>query len=188
MHNEIPDAITTIKNPLRYYLSTFITKESLLNLYNNMKGQDLKIGTPNMTKEEFWEYQLGPSMTGNFYSQWSYPKNLIEKLQDVKRICKQRDIDMLILLPPTHVDLQQKVKDYGLENEYAQYKINLSSIAPVFDYELTKNKDLFNDPYHFIGTIGESIVSDILGTHCQYCIEYINSEATNRVLPTSVHE
>lgn len=181
-HNEIPDAINTIQNPFRYYTSAFITRVSLLILYSNITGYDLKIGKPNMTKEEFWKYQLGPSETGNVYSQWSYPNNLIEKLHDIRNICKQRGINIIILLPPTHVDLQQKIKDYGLEKEYINYKTNLSAIAPVIDYDfpndLTKNRNLFSDPYHYIDTVGRSIVFEILGKPCQYCKKYINSANT----------
>lgn len=179
-HNEIPDTINTIQNPLRYYLSAFITRVSLLILYSNITDYDLKIGQPNMTKDEFWEYQLGPSETGNVYSQWAYPKNLIAKLHDVKRICKQRGINMIILIPPTHVDLQRKLKDYGLEKEYIEYKKNISFVAPVIDYDfpndITNNRDLFNDPYHFIDTLGRSIVLEILGKPCQYCRKYVNYE------------
>jgi hypothetical protein len=178
--NEIPNTIATIESPFRYYISTFITRVSLLILYSNITGYDLEIGKPNMTKEEFWRYQLGPNETGNVYSQWSYPKNLIGQLYNVRTICKQRGINMIILLPPTHVDLQLILNDYGLEKEYIQYKRNLSFIAPVIDYDfpndLTSNRNLFNDPYHYVDEIGRSIVFEILGKHCQYCRKYVNSQ------------
>jgi len=193
-HDEVPDSINVVQNPGKYYINGFVARVSLLILYSKISGRRLEIGKPTMSKDEFWDYQLGPNMTGNFYSQWSYPRDLLNKLTEAKEVCDKRGIEMTIVLPPTHVDLQGKTKDYGLEKAYSEYKKNLSCIANVIDFDfpndLTRNRDLFIDPYHSTPPVGKLIVSQILGRDSSYGRRYSCRRGTllSGGVPLPVHK
>jgi hypothetical protein len=66
---------------------------------------------------------------------------------------------------PTHVELQNRVRDFHLEKENEKFKSDLAQMAVTFDFdydnEVTKNKENFSDPYHFVEAIGDTLIKEI---------------------------
>lgn len=72
---------------------------------------------------------------------------------------------MGFIIFPTHVELQRRVYDFGLEGYYRQFKDDLSALAPTFDFDypnaITEDRANFRDPYHFTDPIGQKIVHQV---------------------------
>lgn len=85
---------------------------------------------PAMSKEAFWKNQMEDTTKG-FYGRCEYPHNLYEELRKIKAYCVAQQIELIFIIPPTHVDLEKQVWVYGLEDAYQKYKADLKSIAPV---------------------------------------------------------
>lgn len=163
--NRMPTSISVSQNSTTYYLSSLVTKASVYNVLSKLSGSDLKTEKPKKNKDKFWQTQLGP-LTSNFYRSWAKPKILKERLADVLRYCTRNDIEFIFVLPPTHVDLQRKVEEFGLSDEYDQYKEDLAQLGTVidfdFDSDLTRQRENFKDPYHFDSEIAQYIVNVIV--------------------------
>lgn len=161
----VEEAKNVIKSPTNYYLNSFVLKTSFYNLVYKFLNKNLYSEKPSMNKEEFWKYQLGNQVTGGFYGNYKWPDNYINELKEIKSYCDKNNINLVIWIPPTHVDLQNKVKDYNLQNEYNNYKVTLKAITKVIDFdttnEITVNKDNFKDPYHFNENIMKLLVKKI---------------------------
>jgi hypothetical protein len=165
-YNIVGEAENIINNPVSYYLNTFILKVSFFNLYTRLTGKLWITENPGMDKEAFWQRELGESVTGEFYRGWEQPQILYNKLKEISQYCRSHNIKLILLIPPTHVDLQNKVAVYGLTKQYKKYKKDLSNIAVVanFDYpnEVTVNKEYFLDPYHFNSDIARLIIKRLV--------------------------
>ncbi len=169
--NLTSEANSIIENPYKYYQSFFTTKVSLLNIYSKIfkvkiNNEKSKIDKEKheINKKSFWSIQLNNST--RFFQKYKYPSDQFIELQKITEYCHINDIEIQFLIPPGHVDLQEKVTEFNRNKEYLQYKIDLSTLAEVLDFdfpnELTKNKQNFSDPFHFNQTISKKIVSVLL--------------------------
>ncbi|KHD05801.1 hypothetical protein PN36_02805 [Candidatus Thiomargarita nelsonii] len=163
--NFTKEANLLIDTPIKYYLNFFIFKASLFNLYSKYMGGNLNLERPPMNKKEFWKHQLG-LVTKSFYEKYRYPTHLLLKLSEVSNYAKTNNIKLQFFIPPVHVDLQNKVDEYHLRDEYIRYKKDLASLSEVIDFDIinsiTRNRDNFSDPYHFNPKIARDIVYEIL--------------------------
>jgi hypothetical protein len=163
--NRFPTARQVSRNFLSYYLSPLVTRASVLNIMTAVTGRQFVTEEPNMSREKFWEYQLGPG-TALHYEPWSQPNVLLSRLEQVVRHCEAKGIGVVFWIPPTHVDLQAKVADYGLEKSFVRYKAELESLGRVLDYDmpsaLTRDADNFSDPHHATDAIAQQMVADIV--------------------------
>ena len=111
-----------VDNPLAYYSNYFVLKASFANIYNGLTEKSIKNEIPQMTKETFWDYQLGKGVTGFFYECYIYPRLLIFKLQEIAAYCTKENIRLILFIPPSHIDLQNKISEYQLVDYYVAYK------------------------------------------------------------------
>jgi hypothetical protein len=158
------EARELLENPFAAYASPFMAKVSFYNVFYALFGWNLVSETPALDKEQFWERQLGLATEG-FYRKYIYPDDAFAQLRQIGDYCAARGIGLTFIIPPTHVDLQEKIREYRLEAQYAKYKEDLRSIADTIDYDYdngwTRNKGLFRDPYHFGDEIRRAMVEEI---------------------------
>lgn len=151
--NRVKDANRLRNNKVSYLTSKYCIKSSFYILKSLITGGKVDIEKPPFSKEEFWEHQLitsGPS----FYQNYKYPSTIKKDLVEMSRYCHDNNIKLVFFIPPTHIDLQDKIKEYHLEKENEQFKKDLISLnMPLYDFDfeniITKNKQNFSDPYHF---------------------------------------
>jgi hypothetical protein len=152
------------KNPLLYFANVTIAKAAAYNVYYWLLGKDPQIGVPNMSPDDFWKVQVGPT-TDRFYGWYSYPGEYRSELTKIAAHCRQSDIRLRFIILPVHADLQQRVADYGLQQQYSLFKEDLSSIAETIDFDLindfTKDRGNFTDPYHVTNKTAELIVREV---------------------------
>jgi hypothetical protein len=160
----VPEAVSLASRPLIYYVSPFVAKISLYNIIYRLTGLNLASERPPMSKEEFWAQRLGAA-TDYYYGTYIYPYDALKSLHEIMKYCEDNAIKLSLIIFPTHVELQDKVQEYGLSAEYDRYKVDLRSVAPVIDFdypnEWTKNKQLFIDPYHFNEEIMQALIDEI---------------------------
>ncbi|MDX2475066.1 MAG: hypothetical protein QNL91_15330 [Candidatus Krumholzibacteria bacterium] len=163
--NRFPVARQVSRNFLSYYLSPLVTKASAANILTAVTGRTYVTEEPDMSREEFWEYQLGPG-TALHWGRWAQPNILLARLEEVARYCAVQDIELIFWIPPTHQDLRDKLPDYGLEESYDRYKVELKRLGQVLDYdrpgELTATAENFSDPHHFNDEVAHQIVEDLV--------------------------
>jgi len=163
--NLVPEMEALSHNPAKYYSSLYIAKISLFNLIYRFTGWNFAY--PKLKKkQELWKDQLGPATDG-FYSRYTYPETYVRELKKIKAYCDRNGVELVFLIPPTHVDLQNKAREYKLEKQFEDYKKVLASISTTVDYdfpnEWTKNRALFRDPYHANARVISLIIREVWG-------------------------
>jgi hypothetical protein len=163
--NRVIEAIELIESPISYLFSKYCFKSLFLIIKSYITKKDLNIGIPKLNKEEFWKYQL-ESSASNFYRIYSYPHSYEKSLTEIVRFCKNKNIELVFFIPPTHIDLQQKVKEFKLEAEEKIFKTVLLNLGNTFDFdypnEITKYYSNFLDPFHFNASISDLIIKEIV--------------------------
>lgn len=154
------------KSEMAYYFSSFVTKASVFNLIKRFTGVSMKDEKPRVEKDAFWESQLGEN-TAMYYGNWTWSTRHFADLKKIVDYCEENGIELLFILPPSHTDLQKKISEYALDDEYLGYKKELRKLGAVIDYDfdnqVTSNKENFLDPYHFNRDIAGKIVNQIVG-------------------------
>ena len=152
-------------NPMDYYLSSFTLKVSFYNVYDKFFHKNLYSENPGMDKNRFWVAQL--AATDDSYRVFNWPEEYITGLKEIKKYCEKKDIHLVFIIPPTHTDLQDKVKENHLEKDYARYKATLRSITQTIDYDtvsdITTSRDNFKDPYHCKEEVVARMIHEIWG-------------------------
>lgn len=165
--NRVIEANNLRTSLLSYLLSRYCIKSSFLIMESIIQDKEISIEKPFMNKDQFWQYQLdaaGPL----FFKHYKYPKHYFNGLQKIAEYCKNNKIKLTFFIPPSHMDLQLKIKEYKLEKEYQQFRDDLISLKfPVYDFNFinyrTKDKRYFSDPFHFNRPLREVIIGVITG-------------------------
>lgn len=162
----VTQSIKIIKNPSSYFFNYKTSRASLYCCVFMLTGKNPVSENPKISKQDFWIRQL--KMSDATYSNYSYPNNYEKKLIELSRWCKEHNVSFKVIIPPTHADLQNKITEHHLKNEYDKYKQFLHTIAQVYDYEtinyITTDSENFKDPYHFSDQLMNMIVADVWGS------------------------
>lgn len=145
--NLLDESFRVVDNPIRYITEKKVGESALYLMAHKTRIS----AEPDMSKDEFWKYTLDVAGRRNF-EQYAYPAEWHSRLQEIGRYCKERDIRLTFVIPPSHADMQGQVLRLGRGNDLERFKADLAAIAPVFDFEFpnefTINRDNFSDPYH----------------------------------------
>jgi hypothetical protein len=154
-----------------YFINRTVLRAALYGIAGQWMHYDPKIGMVSEDRETFWRNQIGPQ-TAAFYARYVYPRKYHAELERIARYAKENGVDLVFLIFPTHVELQNRVRDFGLEGEYARFKQDLSSLATTYDFdypnELTANKNNFSDPYHCRHACVDEIIREVWSGHFKY--------------------
>lgn len=157
------EARALIENSVNYYLSPYVAKIAVYCIVEKISNINFAEQIPRVSREKFWQYQL--DLTSSWYKRYIYPVELNRQLKDIKKYCEANNIELVFIIPPSHVDLQNKVFEHRLNQEYIRFKEDLKEITTTIDFdysnEWTENKNRFFDPYHFDKTIRQLMVSEI---------------------------
>jgi len=163
--NRVTEANKIRSSLSSYLLSKYSVKSSFLILKSMVTNKKVSIEKPSMTREEFWQYQLDVSGP-YFFENYKYPIDYFDELARITAYCKKNKIKLNFFIPPTHIDLQLKIKEYKLEKEYKRFVEDLESLKnPLYDFniinEKTIDKNSFSDPFHFNMTLRVLIIKII---------------------------
>ncbi|MDO9254577.1 MAG: hypothetical protein Q7U54_03620 [Bacteroidales bacterium] len=153
-----------INNFFLYALNESVFKSTYLILKSLITGKEIQIGVPASSKGKFWIFQLN-TIANEQYGLYEYPSNYYTELTEISKYCKKNGINLVFFIPPTHTDLQKKVKQFNLQNFDKKFKNDLEKIGDLYDFDypsdMTNNYNNFHDPYHFTDSIGEIVVREL---------------------------
>lgn len=164
--NRVTEA-ENIRNSIPTYLiSKYCLKSSLLILKSILTGEKVSIEKPFLNKEQFWKFQLKSSR--QFFVNYIYPEDYYRELKKISYYCNQNNISLVFFIPPIHKDLQSKIVEFKLEEEYIDFLDDLESLrAPIYNFNLindkTVDKKQFSDPFHFNKPLREIVTGVITG-------------------------
>ncbi len=159
--DRVSETISLKNNFVSYATSKYTFKSTGLIVKSILLNETYDVEIPEMSREEFWQYQLNSS-ANNTYRIYKYPENYFLELQQIAVYCKQNNIKLSFFIPPTHVSLQEKIDEFKLTAQEEKFKKDLMGLGPVYDFDfsndITLNKDKFKDPYHCKESVAETIV------------------------------
>lgn len=163
----------TIKNSMPLYLLNQFTFESTFLICKSMLlNEKINIEKPPFTKEEFWKRQL--EIEDRYLNNYSYPKNYYQGLKKIADYCEKNTISLVFFVSPTHVDLQQKIKEYKLEGQYEKFKNDLKSFGDVYDFNfpgiITNDKNNFPDPFHCSDSVSRIVIKEMVLEKPEYSV------------------
>jgi hypothetical protein len=166
IRNRIPGAVAIMKNPLLYLTNWNVLQSTVSVAKKELLRASIQIERPSISKKDFWKQKLN-NTSRRFYSNYQYPEETWIKLSKVIQYCNANNITVRFVVLPTHVALQNKIKEYGLESANKRFLSDLRKLGVVYDFdlptELTMNKKNFSDPFHLRKTdqLCSKLIKDI---------------------------
>jgi hypothetical protein len=110
------------------------------------------LGIPKVKDRDlFWQEKVD-EQTQKFYKGYKYPEDFNKELKEIQEYCDKNGINLFFFIPPTYIDLQNKISEFSLVEEHERFLGDIDSIGKLYDFnidnEFTRNKDNFFDPFH----------------------------------------
>ena len=170
LKNEASPSIKIKKSLLLYLLNRYTFSSTMLILRSVIFNEQIDLYKPPSSKDIFWQSQI--DLCSRYLKNYSYPKNYYNDFKKIVSYCLEKNIKLVFVITPTHIDLQKKVHEFNLDEEYKRFKIDIESFGDVYDFNypniITNNKNNFNDPFHFKDSISNIIVQEISTNKIQY--------------------
>jgi len=183
--DRVSEVLAAEDNPLLYISNnnTFLAATRLVRA--QLKGQTPRIGKPKGDKDAFWKKQL--EVTARVYfANYRKPLAYRRQLEELSNQCRQEGINLVFIIFPSHMDLQDKIVQYGLEEANETFRNDLSRFGLVYDFawenDETRNRDRYKDPYHFDSQIETSIINTVWNHENHNVRIYGNSTVDNGIM------
>ena len=161
----VEQAIESLKNYISYSFNKNVFRSSFLIIKSSLSKKEVQLNKTSLSKEDFWEEHLN-SFPKKYFSKVIYPEEYHSFLIMIADYCDQNDIKLIFWIPPTHIDYQNAIKKYNVDEMDVQFKSDLRSIGEVYDYnypcKITEDKENFGDPVHFTYEIAVQIRDELL--------------------------
>ena len=159
--DRVTDAKELIKNPLIYIFNLDVLETVYLAVKNEFFGIKKK---EKRNGKLFWEYTIN-TVASNHYSKWKKPENTLKRLKELSDYCKQKNINLTLLIVPHHKEFHDQLIKYDLSKAEINFKNKIKEIGKVIDYDfpnrITNCKDCFGDPLHATDSISKVIIEDL---------------------------
>ncbi len=170
------DRVTSVSsilaNPLLYIFDRSVAQASYLVVRGYLQGAPALDSTPPMTREDFWELNIRVK-ANDYYGKYKYPTELYRSMEGMVEHARSHGVQIVFIIIPHHVEMQQRVEDYGLTVQMIRFKRDLYRLGvPVIDYDypndITSRQENFNDPIHYNEEVGKLIVREVWGGSLKY--------------------
>jgi len=149
--NRFIEAEAVFDDRLLYFVNRSVARAAGQLVWAEITSARPQLEHPTMGRDEFWDYQLRVGAP-RIYGRYVYPEAYEGDLQRILEHCRMRGVRVQFVIPPSHVDLQQKVAEFGLLAEQERFRAFLRRAAPTIDFdnpsELTTDRARFGDPFH----------------------------------------
>lgn len=153
------------ENPALYFINRTVWESAIYSVYSELSGEKIRLGTPKMSKDEFWQVELG--ILQKFYEKYTEPVKYRRELGEIADFCRQNNIELNFVIFPMHTDAQKQIVDLGLAKPNQAMRSELSKLGKVYDFEKvnesTSDKNNFNDPVHLNEISQKQLIVDIWG-------------------------
>jgi hypothetical protein len=169
--NRVVGAEAAIHNPLLYVFNRHVIETAYLVFKSVFLIRKTSVSKPPRNKDDFWAWSLN-NWPNQQYGKWKYPANGYKKLQQLSDYCQKKNINLIFIIAPEHVDYQKKVSQFNLSSEQIKFKNDIASLSTTYDFDfdndLTQNKDNFTDPAHIKEEVANSLLDEILTGKLHY--------------------
>ena len=149
--NRVEDAIPLLGNPLLYLSNRNVANAAWMNVTVQYFGASDQFARFTMSREAVWQSQLGEPMERSL-KPYIYPTDCYKRLETIAEYCRKHQITLGFVIIPTHVDLQNRVADFGLLPMQERFLKDLARLGTVYDFDypndLTTNREDYSDPFH----------------------------------------
>jgi hypothetical protein len=168
--NRVTQVEEIARNPALYFLNSDVLETAVYDVADAIFHHHTNL-MPQVSKDAFWVSQLQYLATR--YKRESSPGSLKDEIREIVESCRARNISIVFVIPPQHMDAQRRIRDLGVENEYQQFKDDLTSMAPVYDCDidsdLTRNKGSYSDPFHLTDSAAVRFAEDLSSGNPKWC-------------------
>ena len=147
----VKSSVTVINDPLLYFANLNVLKASFsclkltLNPAANYKQKTAE------EKKYLWDNVLSVTEQ-RYYKNYSYPKEYLKYLREMKLYCDRNTINLYFIFPPTDIEMQNLIVKNNLPSQKETFVSDLSKIAVTYDLDfsnpLTNTRAMFFDPVH----------------------------------------
>lgn len=148
----VEQALGTKKNFFSYALSKNVVRASYLIIKDQASKDEVRINSTAKNKEEFWQFHL-ETVPVKHFKKFAYPEGYHQDLVYISEYCLENQIKLIIWTPPTHMDYQNIVGEYNIDEAREVFIKDVKQLADFYYYDyqssLTSDKENFRDPMHF---------------------------------------
>jgi hypothetical protein len=159
--DRVTDAKELIKNPLIYIFNWDVLETVYLCVKNEFFGI---IKDEKRDGKLFWKHTIN-TVASNHYSKWKKPETTLKRLKELSDYCKQKNINLTLLIVPHHKEFHDQLIKYDLSKSEINFKNEIKEIGKVIDYDfpnrITNCKDCFGDPLHTTDSVSKVIIEDM---------------------------
>lgn len=178
--NRVKEAVKLKKSHLNYLISRYSFRSVYYMTQSLFSHKKVETEVHRLSRDEFWNQQL-QSSAANLYSLYKYPYSYEKELNEISQYCRDNNIELAFVILPTHVDLQNKIEYYHLENESHRFKEFISNLNKTYDFDyantITSERNNFVDPFHVSDSISNIVVRNILENNVKYPV--LSTSLTN---------
>ena len=160
----VDNLIDKINNPL-YFINDEILKQSANLVIKHFSRVDIKkAAVLPFNKDNQWNYFL-LNYGDNIFKDFILSEKYLEDLREITDYCRFHNIYLAFIIFPNHIDLHNKIREYGLDATERQFKTNIRKLGPVYDYDyyndITNNKNNYEDPFHSTKLVTDLLTKEI---------------------------
>lgn len=102
----------------------------------------------------------------NDWNDFNYSEEYFQRIVEILEYSKENDIKVVLFIPPTHTDMQQRAIDFEMLRMNTAHKKRLATLAPVLDFDfpnsITRDRANFSDGYHFKANVAKDIAFEFV--------------------------
>jgi len=167
--NRVPEAEAMVASPLKYLTNRIVVGAAFLSAYTALTGKSENLGLPPMSRAAFWRHQIDESLP-QLLHEYRYPKTIAAQLESVAADCRRRGTRLVIVIPPTQVELQAKIVALGRDADQTRFKVFVAGLGAVYDLDysnpFTEERTNFSDPFHTVND--HMIIEEVWGNRGQF--------------------
>jgi len=152
-----------LNNKWLYFINQSVINSSFLMIKNTLTENKKTVGVPG-NRDKFWNRQL-KTAANRTYKDYVYPSEFYQKLKEIATYCENKDIELSFVILPTHIDLQNQIIASDRKDELERFIQDMYSLGTVYNFhkksELTVDKELYSDPFHFKRKVREEVIKYI---------------------------
>jgi hypothetical protein len=142
---------TVINDPLLYVANLNVLKASISCLRIALSPAAVYVNKTDEERIQLWSNVISVTEL-RYYKNYSYPKEYLKYLKEMKSYCDRNLINLYFIIPPTNIDMQNLIDNNNLKSQKAIFVSDLSKIATTYDMDfsntLTNTRGMFTDPVH----------------------------------------
>jgi hypothetical protein len=154
-----------IRNPLIYLFDNSVAQAGYYVVKSSLTKHQSVSSIPPMSRDAWWNYIV--NVRGReHYERFRYPDALYRRMQEMVALAKTQGTEITFIIVPNNADFQRRVREFGLDDQYLEFKRDMSRLdVRVVDYDyvndITTNRADFRDPLHSNEEIGRLISDEV---------------------------